>query len=141
MAIEQVLNGLKLRYRWEVAGINYDAFAGVTNYLSSQGFKANTPYSPESLRYETGIHVESLLRDRDSYYLFGEHEPEIWFGKFSGASNFKYLFEYKLKQPLSAEKYQEFRDLIKIQAIAQKRSFSAEETIAILESHQFKKDI
>ena len=136
VAIEQVLNGLKLRYGWEVAGINYDAFAGVIDYLSSQEFKANTPYSPESLRYETGIHVESLLRDRDSYYLFGKHEPEIWFGKFSGASNFKYLCEKILKSPRLPEDYRNFREKIKQISIKEKRSFSAKEIIDILNLHQ-----
>jgi isopropylmalate/homocitrate/citramalate synthase len=132
VAIEQVLNGLKLRYGWEVAGINYDALMEVNKYLSSQGFCANPPYSPESLRYETGIHVESLLRDRHSYYLFNQGEPEIYFGKFSGGSNFKYLFEKHLKQPLSLAKYQELREKIKHISIEQKRSFSLAEIITLL---------
>lgn len=136
VAIEQVLNGLKLRYGWQVEGINYDAFTEVTNYLNSRGFRANVPYSPETLRYETGIHVDSLLRDRDSYYLFPHGQPEIWFGKFSGASNFQYLFEKHLNKPLSKKKYQEFREIIKAISIKQKRSFSAEEVLTILCSNQ-----
>jgi len=129
VAIEQVLNGLKLRYGWEVKGIKYDALKNVTHYLQSRGFRANTPYSPETLRYETGIHVESLLRDRDSYHLFKQGEPEIYFGKFSGASNFKYLLEKKLNKSLPHCKYQELRAKIKQISIQQKRSFSAQETI------------
>ncbi|MDJ0591874.1 MAG: 2-isopropylmalate synthase [Pleurocapsa sp. MO_226.B13] len=132
-AIEQVLNGLKLRYGWQVTGINYDALCNITNYLASKGFRANSPYSPESLRYETGIHVESLLRDRDSYYLFETGEPEIYFGKFSGASNFKYLFEKQLNIPLSPRQYQQFREKIKQLSIQQKRSFSATEVIELLD--------
>ncbi len=133
VAIEQVLHGLRLRYGWEVAGINYDAFAGVTRFLASQGFRANPPYSPESLRYETGIHVESLLRDRNSYYLFEGHNPEIWFGKFSGASNFKYLFEELLGRPQSSKSYQQFREKIKQLSIQEKCSFSSEDIIKILD--------
>ena len=132
VALEQVLNGLKLRYGWQVEGINYDAFTEVTDYLIKQGFTANTPYSPASLRYETGIHVDSLFYDSTSYYLFPHGQPEIWFGKFSGASNFKYLFEHHLNQPLTKEKYQEFREKIKNLAIQQKRSFSAEEVLKYL---------
>ena len=132
VAIEQVLHGLKLRYGLEVAGIDYDALTKVTQYLSNCGFVANAPYSPESLRYETGIHVESLLRDRDSYYLFEGHHPEIWFGKFSGASNFKYLFEECLKNPRSAEIYQNLREEIKELSIRKKCSFSAEDIRQIL---------
>ena len=132
VAIEQVLNGLKLRYSWQVEGINYEAIANVTNYLTGKGFYANAPYSPQSLRYETGIHVDSLYCDRSSYYMFTHGQPEVWFGKFSGASNFQYLFEHYLDRPLPKEKYREFREQIKNLAIAQKRSFSAEEVLEIL---------
>ena len=132
VAIEQVLNGLKLRYSWQVEGINYEAIANVTNYLTGKGFYANAPYSPQSLRYETGIHVDSLYCDRSSYYMFTHGQPEVWFGKFSGASNFQYLFEHYLNRPLPKEKYREFREQIKNLAIAQKRSFSAEEVLEIL---------
>jgi benzylmalate synthase len=132
VALEQALHGLKLRYGWEIEGINYDALATVTEYLSSRGFRANAPYSVESLRYETGIHVDSLCSDRSSYYLFPQGEPEVWYGKFSGASNFQYLFEHCLKQPQSQPKYQEFRERIKNLAIAQKRSFSQAEILKLL---------
>lgn len=132
VAIEQVLNGLKLRYGWQVAGINYNYLDQVTNYLNSHNFRANPPYSPETLRYETGIHVETLMRDRDSYYLFNQGDPEIWFGKYSGASSFKYLFEQHLKRPLNNEQYQKLRTEIKQLAIEQKRSFSSQEVIEIL---------
>ena len=133
VAIEQVLNGLKLRYGWQIAGINYDAMADVTDYLFSKGYYANAPYSPASFRYETGIHVDSLYCDRSSYYMFTCGQPEVWFGKFSGASNFQYLFEHCLNRPLPKEKYREFREQIKDLAIAQKRSFSAEEVLQLLE--------
>jgi len=77
-----------------------------------------------SLRYETGIHVDSLLYDSASYYLFPYGKPEVYYGKFSGVSNFKYLFEHQLNQPLSKAKYQELREKIKNLAIEHKRSFS-----------------
>ncbi|MFM2312175.1 MAG: hypothetical protein RLZZ04_1451 [Cyanobacteriota bacterium] len=132
VALEQALHGLKLRYGWEIEGINYDALAAVTEYLSVRGFRANPPYSTESLRYETGIHVDSLCSDRSSYYLFPQGEPEVWYGKFSGASNFQYLFEHCLKQPQSQAKYREFRERIKNLAIAQKRSFDQAEILKLL---------
>lgn len=134
-AIEQVLNGLKLRYGWQVAGIDYDALKEVTDYLDCRGFRANAPYSPASLRYETGIHVNSLCSDRSSYYLFEGGQPEIWFGKFSGASNFQYLFEHYLNCPLPPEKYRQFREQVKHLAIQQKRSFSTEEVLHLLDWH------
>lgn len=133
VALEQVLNGLKLRYNLQVPGINYPEVTKVTQYLARKGFHAHPPYSPESLRYETGIHVESLCRDRSSYYLFTQGEPEVWYGKFSGASNFQYLFEQILKQPLPVIKYQEFREIIKNLAIKYQRSFSAKEVLDLLD--------
>ena len=133
VALEQVLNALKLRYGWQVEGINYDALENVTEYLANQGFIANYPYSTASLRYETGIHVDSLLYDSVSYYLFPYGKPEVWYGKFSGASNFKYLFEHQLNQPLSKEEYQELREKIKNLAIEYKRSFSELEVLKLLE--------
>jgi homocitrate synthase NifV/benzylmalate synthase len=136
VALEQVLNGLKLRFGWQVAGINYAALEGVTNYLNELNCRPNQPYSPQSRQYETGIHVNSLLRDRRSYNSFFDSQPEIWFGKFSGASNFQYLFERYLNQPLSYDKYQDFRNIIKNLSIQQKRSFSLEEVVKILKIEQ-----
>ena len=132
-AIEQVLNALKLRYGWQVAGIDYDRLNDVAEYLDSQGYRANSPYSPASQRYETGIHVDSLLYDAATYYLFPYGKPEVWYGKFSGASNFKYLFEHLQNKPLSPAKYQQLRSQIKNLAIAQKRSFSAAEVLDLLQ--------
>ncbi len=129
------MNGLKLRYGWQVAGINYRAFNDVLEYQKEKSIFANQPYSPETLRCETGIHVDSLMRDLNSYYLFPHGKPEIWFGKFSGAANFQYLFEKELNQPLSKEKYREFRDLIKTISIKEKRSFSAQDVLEILKSY------
>jgi benzylmalate synthase len=132
VAIEQALQGLKLRFGWEIEGINYDALEEVSKYLTARGFRANAPYSVESLRYETGIHVDSLCSDRSSYYLFPQGEPEVWYGKFSGSSSFQYLFEHCLQQPQSQSKYREFRERIKSLAIAQKRSFNQAETLKLL---------
>jgi len=131
-ALEQVLNGLRLRYGWQIPGINYDALTEVTDYLSHKGFKANAPYSAASLRYETGIHVNSLCSDRSSYYLFAQGEPEVWYGKFSGASSFQYLFECCLNLPQPPEKYQEFREKIKNLAIEHQRSFNRTEVLQFL---------
>ncbi len=133
VALEKVLLGLRMRKGWEVAGINYDALTLVTDYLNSIGIKAYPPYSPQSQRYETGIHIHSMLRDRSSYTIFPHMEPEIWFGKCSGASNFQYLFEKYLKQPLTKQHYENLRSQIKALAVAQKRSFSTQEVLQLIE--------
>ena len=133
VALEQVLNGLRLRFGWEVAGINYDALTHVTRYFDQLGVRANPPYSQVAQRHEAGIHVHSLLRDRQSYAIFPHGQPEIWFGKCSGASNFQYLFETYLQQPLTKAQYEQLSAAIKAIAIEENRSFSIEEVLQMLE--------
>ncbi|MFM7424196.1 MAG: LeuA family protein [Elainella sp.] len=133
VALEQVLNGLRLRFGWEVAGIDYDALAAVTQVLNQLNAQANPPYSPQAQRCETGIHVNSILRDRHSYSSFPHSEPEIWFGKYSGASNFQYLFERHFQRPLSRDQYERLRSTIKTLSIQQKRSFSLAEVVQLFE--------
>lgn len=133
VALEQALNGLRLRFGWEVAGIDYDALERVTAYLHQLQICATPPYSAQAQRCETGIHVNSILRDRQSYSIFPYAEPEIWFGKCSGASNFQYLFERCLQRPLSRDQYERLRSTIKILSIQQQRSFSRQEVLEMLE--------
>lgn len=134
VALEQVLNGLRLRFGWEVAGIDYKALNHVTRYLDQLGVRANPPYSQSAQRHESGIHVHSLLRDRQSYAVFPHSQPEIWFGKCSGASNFQYLFEHYLHQSLTKAQYEQLSTTIKTIAIAQNRSFSLAEVLQMLEN-------
>ncbi|HEY9648486.1 MAG TPA: 2-isopropylmalate synthase, partial [Chroococcidiopsis sp.] len=138
VALEQVLNGLKLRFGWQVEGIDYEALERVTAWLEGVGARANAPYSPASQRHETGIHAHSMLRDRHSYCTFPYAEPEIWFGKYSGTSNFQYLFERKLVErklgrSLTRDHYEQLRSAIKALSIQHNRSFSADDVIALLD--------
>jgi isopropylmalate/homocitrate/citramalate synthase len=132
VAIEQVLNGLRLRFGWEVEGIDYDAIDRVINSLECLGIRPHPPYSKQSQRHETGIHVKSLLEDNQSYSIFPYAKPEIWFSKFSGASNFQYFFEQYLQKPLTKEQYERLRATIKNLSIQEKRSFSTEEVLELL---------
>ncbi|GET36616.1 hypothetical protein [Microseira wollei] len=103
--------------------------------------RANPPYSKQAQRHESGSHVHSILRDRNSYCIFPYQEPEIWFGKFSGASNVQYLFEQYLQKPLNREQYEQMRSIIKTISIQQKRSFSAEEILELLQQGILKDEI
>jgi benzylmalate synthase len=136
VALEQVLNGLRLRFGWEVSGIDYDALIDVSDYLEQQSIRAHPPYSRQAQRHEAGIHVHSLLRDRRSYAVFPHSQPEIWFGKYSGVSNVQYLFEHHLHQPLSREQYEQLSAMIKARAIQENRSFSLEEVLHMVISGQ-----
>ena len=133
--IEQVLQGLRSRFGHEVAGIDYDAIAQVVEYLQARGHRPHEPYSPEAQRHESGIHVSALLRDRKSYTVFPHGQPEIWFGKGSGASNFQYLFEQYLGQSLERVEYERLRERVKAIALREKRSYSVEEAIALIDRH------
>ncbi len=130
--IEQVLRGLRSRFGWEVAGIDYDALDRVVAYLHAHGHWPHTPYSDRANRHESGIHVSALLRDRKSYSIFPHRQPEIWFGKGSGASNFQYLFEQYLHHPLPQREYERLRSVVKAIAIEEKRSFSVEDMLLLI---------
>ncbi|MBE9080312.1 2-isopropylmalate synthase [Romeria aff. gracilis LEGE 07310] len=131
--LEQVLNGLRLRFGWQVEGIDYKALDEVTRYMDQHSFRPNPPYSAQSRWCETGIHLSSMRRDRNSYAPFADGPPEVWFGKFSGASNFQYLFEQQLKRPLSRDRYEQLRVAVKQLAIQEQRSFSVSEILALIE--------
>ena len=135
--LEQVLNGLRLRFGIEVEGINYEALSQVTDYLDSLGVRPASPYSQAALRHESGIHVNGFLRDPDSYHIFPHANPEIWFGKCSGSSNFQYLFEKQLNKPLTPEDYNRMRDKIKSLSIQEQRCFSPEEVVELFEGGFF----
>ena len=130
--LEKVLLGLRSRFGWEVAGIDYDAVSQVVKYLQERGHRPHAPYSPQSQRHESGIHVSSLLRDPKSYTVFPHGQPEIWFGKGSGASNYRYLFEQTLRRPLDRAQYEQLRDKVKAIALAERRSYSASEVLTLI---------
>lgn len=139
-ALDQVLHGLKVRFGVEVDGIDYDSVERVAAYLRDIGAVAAAPYSPAARRHETGIHVNSLLRDSRSYSIFPFEEPEIWFGKCSGASNFQYLFEKQLDTALPAEEYQRMRSKIKALSISEGRCFSCDEVKKLYEQGFFDRE-
>jgi benzylmalate synthase len=132
VALEQVLNGLRLRFGWEVDGIDYDALVTISEYLARHNMRAHPPYSQQAQRHEAGIHVHSLLRDRHSYAIFAHGQPEIWFGKCSGISNVQYLFEHHLRQPLTRDQYERLSLAIKALSIQENRSFSVEEVVQMI---------
>lgn len=135
--LEQVLNGLKMRFGVEVEGINYDAVFGVLEKLKALGCQPASPYSSPAQWHETGIHVNSIFHDPKSYSIFEYEQPEIWFGKCSGASNFQYLFEKCLNKPLPADRYTYMRSVIKDMSIQEERSYSTQEVIDLYEQGVF----
>ncbi|MFB2836096.1 2-isopropylmalate synthase [Floridanema evergladense] len=131
VALEQVLNGLRIRFGIEVEGINYDAIAEVTNYIEKLGIRPASPYSKATQRHESGIHVNSLFCDPKSYAVFQYNTIEVVFGKWSGVSNFQYLFEKLLQNPQPREKYEKMRSTIKSLALEQERYFTANEVVEL----------
>jgi homocitrate synthase NifV/benzylmalate synthase len=101
-ALEEVLTMLKQEHNIVVNGIDYKKVAEVCFLIKKVfRYKPARPLSRASFFTETGIHVHRLLKDTKSYILFPHKQPIIWFGKYSGASNFKWLFEREIKkQPL-----------------------------------------
>jgi isopropylmalate/homocitrate/citramalate synthase len=132
-ALDQVLDGLLVGHGIRVPDIDYAALSHVTDYLRRRGMEPAAPYSRAAQRHMSGIHVQSLLQDRRSYCVFPEAEPEIWFGKVSGAANFQYLFERRLGRSLPQSTYRTLSARVKRRAQTEQRCFSAEEVLAMLE--------
>ena len=137
VALEQVLNGLRIRFGIEVEGIDYDAIANIIEQLEQLRVRPAPPYSQAANRHESGIHVNYLLCDPKSYSIFPYQQPEIIFGKCSGASNFQYLFEKLLQKPQPKERYDKMRSKIKSLAVEQERCFTTQEVLALLEQGTF----
>ncbi|MBE9205826.1 2-isopropylmalate synthase [Nostoc sp. LEGE 06077] len=131
VALEQVLNGLQVRFGIEVEGINYDTITAVTNYIEQMGIRPAPPYSQTAQRHESGIHVNSLFRDPKSYAVFRHNKIDIVFGKWSGVSNFQYLFEKQLQNPQPRKQYEKMRAVIKSLATEQERYFTANEVLEL----------
>ena len=131
VALEQVLNGLRVRFGIEVEGINYDAVDAVTNYIEEMGIRPAPPYSQTSQRHESGIHVNSLFRDPQSYAIFPHNKIDVVFGKWSGVSNFQYLFEKQLQNPQTRQQYEKMRSVIKSLATEQECYFTANEVLKL----------
>ncbi|WP_329604431.1 hypothetical protein [Planktothrix agardhii] len=67
----------------------------------------------------------------ESYAVLPHNTIEILFGKWSGASNFRYLFEKELNHPQPKEQYEKMRSVIKTLAVEQERYFTAEEVVEL----------
>lgn len=133
VALEQVLDGLRRRYGFEVEGIDYDEVERVVGELDALGFRPAPPYSRAALTHESGIHVQALLQDPRSYCIFPGAELEVSFGKLGGASNFQYLFERVLRRPQPQEVYRRLSDAIKRRSVTEQRCYSVEEVLVLLE--------
>ena len=131
VALEEVLNGLRIRFGIEVEGINYDKITAVTDYIENMGVRRAAPYSKQSQCHESGIHVNSLFSDPKSYAALPHNAIEIIYGKGSGASNFRYLFEKQLDNPQPKEKYDQMRSVIKSLAIKEERYFTEDEVVEL----------
>ena len=133
VALDLVLEALRLRHGVRVEGIDYDAIPRVTTYLKQRGYEAAPPYSRAAQRHMSGIHVQSLLYDRRSYSIFADAEPDVWFGKVSGAANFQYLYEKRLGRQLPHLAYQRLSAGVKHRAQEEGRCFSSDEVLAMIE--------
>ncbi|MGA9382869.1 MAG: 2-isopropylmalate synthase, partial [Phormidium sp.] len=69
--------------------------------------------------------------------VFPYNTIEVVFGKWSGVSNFQYLFEKQLQNPQSREKYEKMRSKIKFLATEQERYFTANEVLELWKNGVF----
>jgi homocitrate synthase NifV/benzylmalate synthase len=72
-----------------------------------------------------------LFRDPKSYAVFPHNKIDVVFGKWSGVSNFQYLFEKQLQNPQSRKQYEKMRSVIKSLAMEQECYFTANEVLEL----------
>jgi homocitrate synthase NifV/benzylmalate synthase len=91
------------------------------------GIKPARPYSARAFWVESGIHVDALMVDKLSYNSFLPErygkKIRIFYGKFSGKANYKYLFGEKY----SDEQLIKIRDKIKEFSYKNKKSYNSRE--------------
>lgn len=111
-----------------IKGIDYSKLTKIkTEVYDLGGSKPAKPYTSRAFWHESGIHVHALMKDPLSYNNslpenYGKRN-RIFFGKFSGVSNYRYLFGEKY--PLA--KLIKIRDKIKELSYKHKRSYSEKE--------------
>lgn len=136
VALEQVDDGLRVcdggRSR-----LDPDAVAAVSTFLADHRVAPAPPYSRAAQRHMSGMHVHCLLLDPMSYSSFPDSEPEIWFGKVSGASNFQYLYERRLGRSLPRAAYEQLSAALKRRVREEGRCFSSDEVLALLRAGAF----
>ena len=64
------------------------------------------------------------------YCIFDDVEPEIWFGRTSGASNFEYLCERVLRRPRPKAEYRRLASALKANVLREERCYSPTEMAA-----------
>lgn len=133
-ALEQVLDALRSRHGIEVDGIDYDAVEALAGRLDALGIHPASPHSRRAQWHESGIHVHSMLRDPRSYNAFLHLEPEIWFGKTSGAGNVRYLCEKLMGRPRPRSEYERISASLKRRVRREGRCLPAAEVRTLLES-------
>ncbi|NTV40945.1 MAG: 2-isopropylmalate synthase, partial [Candidatus Moranbacteria bacterium] len=96
------------------------------------GSKPAKPLSRRAFWHESGIHVNALLKDPLSYNASlpekNGRNNKFFFGKFSGISNYRYLF----KDKYSEKQLIKMRDFFKELSYKNKKSYSAGEIRRIL---------
>ncbi len=111
--LEETLRKLR-SLQIEIDGFDYDGMQRVCEKVREYaGTGPAKPGSPEALRTQTGIHVHAMLTDPKVYCSYPTDTPEVWFGKYSGVSNYRWLFEKVKGMSLPHAKYAFMRDCIK----------------------------
>lgn len=137
-ALEQVLERLENHYQFRFEKIDRELLRNVCRKVNQLvKTTAAKPLTKEAFYTQTGIHVNVMLQNPAAYTIFPGILPEIWFGKYSGTSNFKWLFERVCNHPLSENTYKYMRDKIKTLATQEKKTYSSEEILEMYEKGFF----
>lgn len=128
--LEEVLEQLKQKHGIVAPNFNYGALGEICKKVREfAGHGPAEPFSLESNYVETGIHVHGQLRHPLAFRNF-PGEDIIWFGKYSGVSNFEAIFG-RVESNAQKGRYKQMLAQIKTMSVENQRSYSAPEVIAM----------
>ncbi|MBN2141959.1 hypothetical protein JW711_01390 [Candidatus Woesearchaeota archaeon] len=132
VATEKVIYSLRDQHKILIDGINYDELDNTTALVRNMCRGVNPPTVNLNRRYPnvSGIHARALMGRKDAFdYAYTPEVVEelLFFGKHSGANNYKLLFGNQF----SDEQYQQMRDEVKRRARDELKDFTAKEVRAM----------
>jgi len=137
-ALEEVVMALKISEKKEI-DINTQYFSQLSHVVSRASGKPITDFKPITgdmvLKHESGIHTNSLLKNRETYQIInaadiGSEEQDFVFGKHSGKASLKDFF-IRHQISLSYLQCSAVLEVVKRRSHLLKRSLSTDEVLAI----------
>lgn len=129
----EVLKQLLNTSHGNIGSVNLDKLHAISyDFLIKSNRIPAQPMSEESAFTETGMHVFAMLKNANAYSIIPRHRPHVFFGKYSGISNIRWLVKEAGGIEVPENQYEALRDEIKHRALLEQRSFSMDEVTKMI---------